>query len=150
MRESEVTQSCLTLRDPTDCSLSSSVHESVRARVLEWGAIYLLYICPWSTAWDAHHWFFYIRCFCLKYFVPFPWFSSLMIFKGNISYNPSRVFLLLFVVFWFYVFCVPFLVAWTVKNLPAVWETWVGSLGQEDPLVKGMTIHSSFLARRIP
>uniref|UniRef100_A0A8B9YMQ4 Uncharacterized protein n=1 Tax=Bos mutus grunniens TaxID=30521 RepID=A0A8B9YMQ4_BOSMU len=39
-RESEVTQSCPTLRDPTDCSLpGSSVHGILQARVLEWGAI---------------------------------------------------------------------------------------------------------------
>ena len=38
--ESEVTQSCLTLRDPMDCSLpGSSVHGILQARVLEWGAI---------------------------------------------------------------------------------------------------------------
>ena len=37
-----------------------------------------------------------------------------------------------------------------VKNLPAVWETGVGSLGQEDPLEKGMATHSSILAWRIP
>ena len=38
--ESEVAQSCLTLRDPMDCSLpASSVHEIFQARVLEWGAI---------------------------------------------------------------------------------------------------------------
>ena len=37
-----------------------------------------------------------------------------------------------------------------VKNLPAVWETWVGSLGWEDPLEKGMATHSSILAWRIP
>ena len=42
------------------------------------------------------------------------------------------------------------LVASTVKNLPAVWETWVQSLGWEDPLEKGMTTHSSILAWRIP
>ena len=42
------------------------------------------------------------------------------------------------------------LVAQMVKNLPAMWKSWVGSLGQEDPLVKGMAIHSSILARRIP
>ena len=36
-----------------------------------------------------------------------------------------------------------------VKNLPAVWETWVQSLGQEDSLEEGMAIHSSILARRI-
>ena len=37
----------------------------------------------------------------------------------------------------------------TVKNLPAMWETWIQSLGQEDPLEKGMAIHSSILAQRI-
>ena len=40
--------------------------------------------------------------------------------------------------------------AQTVKNLPAMWETWVLSLGQEDPLEKEMAIHSSFLAWGIP
>ena len=33
-----------------------------------------------------------------------------------------------------------------VKNLPAMWETQIRSLGQEDPLEKGMAIHSSVLA----
>ena len=37
-----------------------------------------------------------------------------------------------------------------VKNLPAVWETRVGSLGLEDSLKKGMATHSSILAWRIP
>ena len=37
-----------------------------------------------------------------------------------------------------------------VKNLPAVQETWVRSLGQEDPLEKGMAAHSSILAWQIP
>ena len=41
------------------------------------------------------------------------------------------------------------LVAHLVKNLPAVWETWVPSLGWEDPLKKGMATHSSILAWRI-
>ena len=36
------------------------------------------------------------------------------------------------------------------KRLPAVWETWVRSLGQEDPLEKEMVTHSSILAWRIP
>ena len=40
--------------------------------------------------------------------------------------------------------------AHTVKNLPAMWETQVPSLGQEDPLEKGMATHSSILAWRIP
>ena len=37
-----------------------------------------------------------------------------------------------------------------VKNPPAVWETWVRSLGWEDPLEKGKATHSSILAWRIP
>jgi len=37
-----------------------------------------------------------------------------------------------------------------VKNLPAMRETWVQSLGWEDPLEKGMATHSSILAWRIP
>ena len=42
------------------------------------------------------------------------------------------------------------LVAQSVKNLPAVQETWVRSLGREDPLEKEMATHSSILARKIP
>ena len=38
------------------------------------------------------------------------------------------------------------LVAQMVKNLPAMWEAWVQSLGREDPLEKGMVIHSNTLA----
>ena len=38
------------------------------------------------------------------------------------------------------------LVAQTVKRLPAMWETWVRSLGWEDSLEKEMTTHSSTLA----
>ena len=37
-----------------------------------------------------------------------------------------------------------------VKNLPAIQEMWVQSLGQEDPLEKGMAAHSSILAWEIP
>ena len=42
------------------------------------------------------------------------------------------------------------LVAQLVKNLPAMWETWVRSLCWEDPLEKGKATHSSVLAWRIP
>ena len=38
------------------------------------------------------------------------------------------------------------LVAQLVKNLPAMWETWVQCLGWEDPLEKAMATHSSLLA----
>ena len=48
--ESEVTQSCLTLRDPMDCSLpGSSVHGIFQARVLEWGAV-AFSVCRLSCA----------------------------------------------------------------------------------------------------
>ena len=42
------------------------------------------------------------------------------------------------------------LVAQRLKRLPATWETWVRSLGREDPLEKEMPTHSSILAWRIP
>ena len=42
------------------------------------------------------------------------------------------------------------LVTQLVKNLPAKQETWIWSLGWEDPLEKEMAIHSNILARRIP
>ena len=42
------------------------------------------------------------------------------------------------------------LVAQLVKNLPAMWETWVRPLDWEDPLEKGKATHSSMLAWRIP
>ena len=42
------------------------------------------------------------------------------------------------------------LVAWMVKNLPAIREAWVWTLGWEDPLEKDMAAHSSTLAWRIP
>ena len=41
------------------------------------------------------------------------------------------------------------LVAQTVKKVPVLQETWVRSLGLEDPLEEGMPTHSSILARRI-
>ena len=37
-----------------------------------------------------------------------------------------------------------------IKNTPAMWETWVRSLGGEDPLEKGQATHSSIPAWRIP
>ena len=42
------------------------------------------------------------------------------------------------------------LVAQLVKNLPAMWEIWVQSLGQEHPLEKGIATDSSILAWRVP
>ena len=47
-----------------------------------------------------------------------------------------------------YIYVGASLVAQLVKNPPAMWETWVRSLGWEDPLEKGMATHSSILAWR--
>ena len=55
--------------------------------------------------------------------------------------------------YWIKGHCTPVwasLVTQMVNNLPAMQETWVPSLGQEDPLEKGMEIHSGILAWRIP
>ena len=52
-----------------------------------------------------------------------------------------------FTIYWALWAC---LVAQLVKNPPAVWETWVWSLGWEDPLEEGAATHSSILAWRIP
>ena len=49
-----------------------------------------------------------------------------------------------------YLFCLDSLVAQMVKYLSSMQETWVQSLGQEDPLEKGMANYSSILAWRIP
>ena len=46
--------------------------------------------------------------------------------------------------------CQASLVAQTEKNLPAMWETWVRSLGREDPLEREVATHFSILAWRIP
>ena len=64
---------------------------------------------------------------------------------------PSPVLLpsLLFFFFFNFLFAIG-VVAQTVKNLPAMLGTWVRSLGWADPLEKGMAIHSSILAWRIP
>ena len=51
-----------------------------------------------------------------------------------------------------FIFCSSWasLVAPMIKNLPSIQETWVRSLGQKDPLEKGMATYSSILSWRIP
>ena len=62
---------------------------------------------------------------------------------------------LILIFFFFFFFTITFAsgaswVAQTVKNLSAMRETWVQSLGLEDPLEKGIATHSNILAWRIP
>ena len=54
------------------------------------------------------------------------------------------------IVYYFIRYSCASLVAQMVKSLPVIQETWVRSLGQEDPVEEEMAIHSSILAWRIP
>ena len=75
-----------------------------------------------------------------------------------IEYSPEyiiglSVFCFKFVIFALYIMMLlrwASLVAQLVKNLPAMWEIWVQSLGWEDRLEKGKATHSSILAWKIP
>ena len=63
----------------------------------------------------------------------------------------KTLFLLLLISYYLLItYYLPSLVAQTVKHLPTMRETWVQSLGQENPLKKGMATHSSILAWKIP
>ena len=64
-------------------------------------------------------------------------------FLHLLSFLP-RVYIKIYLIHW------ASLVAQTVKHLPAVQETQVQSMGQEDPLEKGIATHSSILTWRIP
>ena len=57
---------------------------------------------------------------------------------------PNTDFSILIVPYW------ASLVAQMVKHLPTMWETWIQSLGWEDPLEKEMATHSSILALEVP
>ena len=80
--------------------------------------------------------------------------SHMSVTKSPFFHAHSRcisVLKMFFVCILFVLFFIWFsLVAQMVKNLPAMRETWVQSLGQGDPLEKGMATHSSILAWRVP
>ena len=65
-------------------------------------------------------------------------------------FDPLNYMYLVIRLCWFHWFYWTSLVAQTVKNTPAMRETWIRSLGWEDPLEKGKATHSSILAWRIP
>ena len=88
----------------------------------------------------------------LSYLKFFHWFYVLSE-HPNISSNPSVLFVHLELFSFFSNYSsdnLYSLVAQTVKRLPAMWETWVQSLGWKDPLEKEMAIHSNTLAWKIP
>ena len=96
-------------------------------------------------------------------FLLFPFFISIYIYwpisiditMMSVSYIDITIYLYLQVylytcINWYISIYLDVLVLKTVKNLSAVWETWVQSLGWEDPLEKGMATHSSILDWEIP
>ena len=176
----KLSHSDTTLSDPMDCSPpGSSVHGIFQARVLEWGAIAFSEELPRdvfiyikikkanyddslavlqdldfvTVTWSPDNCAFSFQLFWVIHGPHFGkhWFgyNGALTERPHWSY-PSRL------IVWSYVFeyghHLPWasLVAQTVKNPPAKWETWVQSLGWEDPLEECMTTHSSILAWRIP
>ena len=131
-KKSDVAQSCLTLCEPVDCSRpGSSVHGTLQARVLEWVAI-----CFRGSSWPRDWtWVFQIvgRCFIIWATRDVHLISliAVSLFRTSVSSWAAS------------------LLAQRVKNLPAMQETWIWSLGQENPLEKGMATHTSILAWRI-
>ena len=135
----KVTQSCPALCDPMDCSLpGSSVHGILQARILEPVAL------PSSRgpSWPRNQ----TPISCSSY-------SAGRFFTAEPPGNPFKLYTwglntticLEIIKSWLWQYWA-YLVAQLVKNMPAMWETWVRSLGWEDPLEKGMATHSSILA----
>ena len=89
---------------------------------------------------------------CSHLFRNFPQFVVIHTVKGFSTVNEAEVDIFLKFPCFFYdpLDVGASLVGQLVKNLPAMWETWVQSLGWEDPLEKGKANYSSILAWRIP
>ena len=117
--------------DPVNCSpLGSSVHRILQARILqailEWAAIPFSRGSSWPRNWTC------ISCIAGRFFTIWATREDLIFFFcGGGGEDAS-------------------LVAQMVRNLPAMQETWVWSLGQEDPLEKGMATHTNILAWKTP
>jgi len=91
--------------------------------IVEW-------ISPFQTGLCSRNWLSGKRVYRIKDLQSSPWKSGCIPFKKPESHKAS-------------------LVAQSVKNLPAMQETWVLLLGREDPLEKEMATHFSILAWRI-
>ena len=144
----KVVQSCLTLCDPIDYI----VHAILQARILEWVAI------PFSRGSSQPRDQTQVSCIMRLILSQLSHKGSPRILEcvayhlSRGSFQPNN---------WTRVSCIAggfftswvtraSLVAQTVKSLPAMCQTWVQSLGWEDPLEKKMTTHSSILAWKIP
>ena len=160
-----VAQSCPTLCETKDGSLSgSSVHAVLLARILEWNAICYSRGSSWPGDWTCIS---HISCNGRQIFTttppgkPMGWITSpqmemltseplapqnTTLFGNRAISEPPQVTWLP----WGHWDTRASLVAQLEKNPPAMRETWVWSLGWEDPLEKGMATHSGILAWRIP
>ena len=121
-------------------------------------------LCPGAPSSLSVLCVLHLVCFCALFVAPSAavitrlqsvfkfWFSSYL-HPGVGLLDPM---VLLCVVFFFFFFFKKHRTFWAsfvaqlVKNPPAMWGTWVQSLGWEDPLEKGKATHSSILAWRIP
>ena len=124
--------SCLTLCNPMDCSPpDSSVHGIFQASIREQVAISFSRGSSQTKDWTGVP-------LCLLH-----WQTGSLptgpLRKAPMS-TPERAAVQLASAWWVS------LVAQRVKNLPAMWETWVQSPGWDDPLEEGMAAHSSILA----
>ena len=165
-------QSCLTLCDPMDCSPPGSpVHGIFQARILERVAI------PFSRGSSQPRDQTQVSCIagslCIMWatgkaqFTPKLFMKSLQLKRGKMFklimfawvsvalQLPEHLVLFISLYFshskrWYLYYGFNSPVAQTVKNLPTMQETWVWSLGQEDPLEERMATHSSILAWEIP
>ena len=123
-------QLCLTLYDPMDYSPpGSSDHGILQARILEWAAISSSRGSSWPR--DKTH---------ISYVSPIAG-RIFTIWATKEAQCYVRVFKIQSLLI-----CWASLEAQMVKHLPVMWETWVQSLGQEDPLEKRMSTHCSILA----
>ena len=92
-------------------------------------------------------------CLSLYYNLLYQIYSQIVVVFASVAHGSWRMLgnskMLIFMLN-LYVYRCASLVAQMVKNLPTMWDTWVWSLGREDPLEEGMATHSSILAWRIP
>ena len=151
----KVTHSCLTLRDP----MAYLVHGILQARILEWTAI------PFSRGSSQPRDRTQVSHIAARFFTSWTtreaqgncrsrqWYPTPVLLPGKSHGRKSLV----GCSSWgrqesdtterlHFHFLLASLVAQRLKHLPPMWDTWVRSLGQEDPLAKEMATHSSILA----
>ena len=118
-------ESCSTLCNPVDCSLSgSSVHGILQARVLEWVAV------PFSKGFSQPRDRTWLSCIASRFFTI--WATR----KAHLFAHWCLI-------------CLSSLVSQMVKNPPEIQKTWTGLLGQKFSLEKRMATTPSFLPEEV-